>query len=135
MVRHLNIWACIKGGQRNQIVRDVSFSVAGGIKLAMVGRSGCGKTMTAMSILGLLPDNCRASGSILWNNKQILGLPAGKHRRLLGKEHVLIPQSGADFLNPSLTVRRQLTETLVRNGVPKKDHGDTMKRKIGRAHV
>lgn len=116
-VRHLNITAAMKGGAASDIVRDVSFSVSCGDKLAVVGGSGCGKTMTAMSILGLLPDNCRATGSILWNGKDLLSLPPKKRRKLLGVEHVLIPQSGADFLNPSLTVKRQMSEALARIGV------------------
>ncbi len=118
-VNELDIVADMKGGHRSAIVSKVSFSVAQGKRLAIVGRSGCGKTMTALSILGLLPENCHASGSVRWDGKELLSLPLRERRGLLGRAQVLIPQSGADFLNPSLTVRRQMGESLARNAVPK----------------
>ena len=117
IIKQLDIEASMKGGVKSRIVSGVSFSVKTGKRLAIVGQSGCGKTMTAMAILGLLPDNCAARGEILWAGQNVLGMDPKKRRCLLGREHVLIPQSGADFLNPSLTVRRQMTEVLARNGI------------------
>lgn len=119
-VSQLRISASLAGGAVEEIVHDLSFSVDCGKKLAVVGGSGCGKTMTAMAILGLLPDNCRAQGRILWEGRDLLPLSAKDRRALLGSELVLIPQSGADFLNPSLRVKRQMSEALARVGVPKK---------------
>lgn len=118
VVEKLHIEARLKGGVKAEIVHSSSFFVKKGTKLALVGRSGCGKTMTAMSILGLLPQNCAASGSVTWNGTELLSMPKADRRKLLGREFVLIPQSGADFLNPSLTVRRQMGEALARLGVP-----------------
>ena len=55
VVEKLHIEAQLKGGVKAEIVHSSSFFVKRGTKLALVGRSGCGKTMTAMSVLGLLP--------------------------------------------------------------------------------
>ena len=131
-VSNLNIVARLKGGARNQIVRNLSFNVASAEKLAIVGHSGCGKTMTAMAVLGLLPENCQASGSILWDGKELLSMTPKERRQLLGREHVLIPQSGADFLNPSLTIRHQMNEALARLGVRVKDRKEEMTRLLER---
>ena len=117
ILKQLNIEARMKGGERSRIVSDLSFAVESGKRLAIVGQSGCGKTMTAMAILGLLPENCNASGEVLWDGQNMLAIDTKKRRALLGRDHVLIPQSGADFLNPSLTVRRQMLESLGRNRV------------------
>lgn len=113
-VEKLNIEAKMKGGSTEVIVSDLSFTLERGKKLAIVGRSGCGKTMTAMAILGLLPDNCTAKGRVAWNGKELLALSDSERRKMRGLEHVLIPQSGADFLNPSLKIKTQLRESLKR---------------------
>lgn len=118
-VKHLHIVAAMKGREQSRIVSDLSFSIAQGEKLALVGQSGCGKTMTAMAILGLLPENCRAQGSILWKGQDLLTMQPKKRRALLGTEQVLIPQSGADFLNPALPVKQQMRESLSRNRIEK----------------
>lgn len=131
-VSHLNIEASLRGGKKNTVVSDMTFSAARGQRLAVVGRSGCGKTMTAMAVLGLLPENCRAAGSVRWNGAELLSMPPAKRRALLGSEQVLIPQSGADFLNPSLTVRRQMGEALARLGVPRRERPGRMEALLGR---
>lgn len=118
-VEKLNITAAMKGGESLPIVSELSFCVEKGQKLAIVGSSGCGKTMTAMSILGLLPENCRAQGKVLWEGKELLSLPAKERRLFRGRELVLIPQSGADFLNPVLKIKGQLRESQNRAGIPK----------------
>lgn len=116
-VTDLCITARLKGAKESRLINNLSFSVSCKSRLAVVGHSGCGKTMTALSILGLLPDNCHAKGSILWDGRQLLALTPLKHRALLGKELVLIPQSGSDFLNPSLTISHQMKEGLARIGI------------------
>ena len=116
-VEGLSITGEMKDGSKNRIIRSLSFAVDEGERLAIVGRSGCGKTMTAMAILGLLPDNCEMTGSIRLDGAELNGQRPARRRALLGRDMVLLPQSGADFLNPSLTVRRQMAECLKRNGV------------------
>lgn len=127
-VEQLHITARMKGGVKSTVVEEVSLSVEQGRRLAIVGRSGCGKTMTAMAILGLLPENCKESGCVRWNGQNMLAMSARQRRNLLGTELVLIPQSGADFLNPSLRVRRQFCEAMQRAGIPKGNQKETMYR-------
>lgn len=110
IVNQLAIEGIMKGQQTSRIVADVSFSIEKGKKLAMVGESGCGKTMTAMAILGLLPENCTAHGEIFWAHRDLLKLSKAERKKMLGSIHVWIPQSGADFLNPSLTIKYQMKE-------------------------
>lgn len=125
-VEQLHVTAAMRGGAKTAIVRGLSFSVERGEKLAIVGRSGCGKTMTAMAILGLLPDNCAAAGRICFEGQELLALGERQRRALRGVKQVLIPQSGADFLNPSLRVRTQMREALLRAGTPRKQMEETM---------
>ncbi len=120
-VEKLNITAAMSGGTALPIVQELCFSVEKGQKLAIVGSSGCGKTMTAMSILGLLPENCHAGGSIFWDGTELLSLPKRERRLFRGRELVLIPQSGADFLNPVLKIKKQLFESLRRAGLSKSE--------------
>ena len=99
------------------LVRDVSLSVGAGESLALIGETGSGKTMTALSLMGLLPGNVRQTGE----RAEFLGrpLPEGSAlRRLLGTKIVYIPQNGAECLNPSRTVARQLGDGLKKNRVP-----------------
>ncbi|MEA4972514.1 MAG: ABC transporter ATP-binding protein [Candidatus Metalachnospira sp.] len=137
-VKNLHIEASMRGNAKSTIVSNVSFEAEEGKRLALVGRSGCGKTMTAMAVLGLLPENCTADGNIEWNGVELLSLSKKERRALLGKEHVLIPQSGSDFLNPSLTVKRQMSEALSRVEIPKREQQKYMERileRVGFDHI
>ncbi|MBC3887878.1 ATP-binding cassette domain-containing protein [Acetobacterium paludosum] len=104
----------------HRIVNDLSFELEQGETLAIVGESGCGKTMTALSIFGLLPENCTASGTVTFDDCNLLSLREKELSRMRGIDFVLIPQSGADFLNPGLKVRTQIYETLKRTGIKDK---------------
>lgn len=132
--QNLTITAQMKGSERSTIVSGLSFSVPTGKKLAIVGGSGSGKTMSALAILGLLPENCTASGSVKLGGTDLLELSGKARRKLLGREMVLIPQSGADFLNPSRTVGYQFNENLAALGVAKaerKERALTLLRLVG----
>jgi len=120
-VDRLSVKAELKSGFK-QIVKELSFKIACGEQLGIVGESGCGKTMTAMAIFGLLPANCRAGGEVALNGKPLLSLSEKQMNEKRGREIVLIPQSGADFLNPSLRVRDHLYETLKRAGIKDKNN-------------
>ena len=133
-VKNLRVCARLSGGSESAIVSGLDFCIAPGQRLAIVGTSGCGKTMTALAILGLLPGNCRAEGSVRWEGEELLTLPRRKRRTLLGRSHVLIPQSGADFLNPVLSVRSQMNDALARNGIARaqrKTAAETLLRRVG----
>ncbi|WP_459986722.1 ABC transporter ATP-binding protein [Nocardioides sp. AN3] len=91
-------------------VHDVSIRVAPGETLGIVGESGCGKTMTAMAMLGLLPDQAAVTaGTISWKGHP---LDSREATRLRGRAIALIPQDAMTALNPLLTVERQISEVL-----------------------
>ena len=99
------------------LVENVAFSLAEGESLALIGETGSGKTMTALSIMRLLPPNVTQKGA----NMLYLGQPLPKGvnlRKLIGTQIVYIPQSGAESLNPSLTVARQMQDGMRKNGIP-----------------
>ena len=113
------ISAKLSRGER-VLLQDVSFSLSSGQRLAVIGETGSGKTMLALSILGLLPANVRMqSGCIEMDGA---ALPSGKQLQTLrGDKMVYIPQNGAEFLLPACTVRKQLYDSLKKLGLPRKD--------------
>ena len=112
------IFAKLSRGER-ALLRDVSFSLSSGERLAVIGETGSGKTMLALSILGLLPANVRVqSGCIQMDSA---ALPAGRRlQSLRGDKLVYIPQNGAEFLLPARTVRKQLYDSLKKLSLPRK---------------
>lgn len=112
------ISAKLSHGER-VLLQDVSFSLSSGERLAVIGETGSGKTMLALSVLGLLPANVRMqSGCIEMDGA---ALPSGKQLQTLrGDRLVYIPQNGAEFLLPARTVRKQLYDSLKKLGLPRK---------------
>jgi peptide/nickel transport system ATP-binding protein len=103
---------------RDGIVRAVdgiSFSVAPGETLAVVGESGCGKSVTSLSILRLIasPPGRIVSGRIRFQGRNLLELSERKMRAIRGNEISMIFQEPMTSLNPVLTIGRQITETLI----------------------
>ena len=112
------ISAKLSRGER-VLLHNVSFSLSSGERLAVIGETGSGKTMLALSILGLLPANVRMRDGCV----QLDGaaLPAGKQLQTLrGDRIVYIPQNGAEFLLPMRAVRKQLYDSLKKLGLPRK---------------
>ncbi|MBD5402129.1 ABC transporter ATP-binding protein [bacterium] len=96
-----------------QALYDVSFSLEKGKMLSVVGESGCGKTMTAMSILGLIPKTARIiSGEIYYNGENLLANSQKKMQQVRGGKIALIPQDPMTSLNPLYTVGDQLLEVI-----------------------
>ena len=92
---------------------DVSLSLKNGEIHALVGESGCGKTMTAMSIIKLLPKNAViTSGEVMYQNKNLLDLPNKEMQKIRGSEIALIPQDPMTSLNPLYTIGNQLAEVI-----------------------
>jgi oligopeptide/dipeptide ABC transporter ATP-binding protein len=97
------------------IVTDVSFSIAKGEAVALVGESGCGKSITASAIMGIAPDNAEIGGSIILNGTPISGLPPRERRKLCGRHMGFIFQEPMTALHPTLSIGRQMTDTLRHN--------------------
>ena len=97
------------------LVTGVSFALQPGRVLGLVGESGCGKTMTARSLLGLLPDGVTVSGgSILWQGRELAGLPEKELAALRGREIAMISQEPMVALDPMFSVAYQLTQPIRR---------------------
>jgi oligopeptide/dipeptide ABC transporter ATP-binding protein len=95
-------------------VRGVDFSLDEGRTLAIVGESGCGKSVTVQAIMGLVPSppGRVTAGSALFRGREILGLPVDQANRIRGREIAMIFQDPMTSLNPTMKVGRQITETL-----------------------
>ncbi|GJE43396.1 ABC transporter ATP-binding protein [Methylobacterium soli] len=101
-----------EGAAERAAVHGIGFSVAAGETLAIVGESGCGKSLTAFALLGLLPGNARARGRVRLEDHDILGLQGEAMRRLRGARIAMIFQEPMTALNPVLTVGAQIVEAI-----------------------
>ena len=94
-------------------VNDISFKVAPGEMMGIVGESGCGKSVTALALLGILPRAGRAvAGSAMFDGRDLLQLSDHELRRIRGKEIAMIFQDPMTSLNPVMTIGRQIIEPL-----------------------
>jgi oligopeptide transport system ATP-binding protein len=94
-------------------VNGISFDIAPGETLGIVGESGCGKSVTALSLLGILPRAGKVrSGSALFGGRDLLKLSDSEMRSVRGREIAMIFQDPMTSLNPVLTIGRQLRESL-----------------------
>ena len=98
-------------------VDGVSFSLQAGRTLGIVGESGCGKSVTALSIMGLVPQppGRVAGGSIMFDGADLVRLPASGMRELRGDRIAMIFQEPMTSLNPVLTVGEQIVEVILRH--------------------
>ena len=96
-----------------QAVRDVSFHVDKGETLCIVGESGCGKSITSLSVMRLLPSNGSIEGEILLNNEPLQSLSSEGMRKIRGNKMSMIFQEPMTALNPVLTIGYQLREPLM----------------------
>jgi oligopeptide/dipeptide ABC transporter ATP-binding protein len=98
----------------SRALRGVDLAVPAGEIHGLVGESGCGKTVTSTAVMGLLPvPPARIeSGSIVFDGRDLLGLPAEQRRQVRGREIAMVFQEPARYLNPSLRVGGQITEML-----------------------
>lgn len=102
------------------LVRHVRLRVCAAERLALIGETGSGKTMTALSIMRLLPENVYTAGERIRFCGKDLSSESGI-RILLGTEIVYIPQNGLEFLNPSRSVQKHLFDSLQKLGVPRQE--------------
>jgi peptide/nickel transport system ATP-binding protein len=102
-------------GERAEAVRGVSFDIPEHTVVALVGESGSGKSVTAMSILNLLPDNAERTGQVLWQGRDLLKATLPELQALRGREIACVFQDPMSSLNPVFTVGAQLAEPLIKH--------------------
>jgi oligopeptide/dipeptide ABC transporter ATP-binding protein len=109
--------AIVTGAMTGTVIDKVSFSVDAGHTTGLIGESGSGKTMTAMSVVGLLPASARTAGRVSWQSEDLLGAPPRRLRQVRGREIGVIFQDPLMALNPLQTVGRQVGEIMRRDGM------------------
>ncbi|BCW69094.1 dipeptide/oligopeptide/nickel ABC transporter permease/ATP-binding protein [Arthrobacter sp. NicSoilB8] len=103
------------------IVDNVSFSVREGETMGLVGESGCGKSITSLAIMGLLPKTAKISGSITFDGKELLDATTGNssakaYEGLRGQQIAMVYQDALSSLNPSMKIKDQLQQLTRRGG-------------------
>lgn len=121
-IKNYSMSFCLESGIFKAL-NNVSLNIEKQQMVALVGESGCGKSMTAMSILRLLPKNAVInSGEIIFDNQNLLEVKDSKMRDIRGARIALIPQDPMTSLNPLYTVGNQLFEVINKNNsISKKD--------------
>jgi len=94
------------------VLSGVSLAVGAGEALGIVGESGCGKSLTALAIMGLLPPSARAAGRVDFAQQPLLGLPESGRRSLRGDRMAMVFQDPMSALNPHLRIGTQMAEVL-----------------------
>jgi len=112
-VRDLHVQFVTRRGTINA-VNGISFDLEPGETLGIVGESGCGKSVSSLAILGILPKPVGrvTGGQVLFNDRDLLTMPRSHLRQLRGRDIAMIFQDPMTSLNPVLTIGRQLTEPL-----------------------
>jgi peptide/nickel transport system ATP-binding protein len=93
-------------------LRHVSFAIDRGDTVGLIGESGCGKSITALALMGLLPDGALVSGSIRLNGRELVGLDERALCQLRGRRMGMVFQEPMTALNPLHTIGRQIAEPL-----------------------
>jgi peptide/nickel transport system ATP-binding protein len=114
-IQHLDVTFATDGGDVHA-VRNVSLEVAPGEVLAIVGESGSGKTVTARTILGLLPETANIGGAVFLGADDVVSISASRMRELRGTRAAMIFQEPSTALNPVFTVGWQLAEGMRAHG-------------------
>ncbi|MBV7432945.1 dipeptide/oligopeptide/nickel ABC transporter permease/ATP-binding protein [Dermabacteraceae bacterium P13077] len=114
-VKNLSIAFPAAHGDVN-IVDNVSFTVREGETMGLVGESGCGKSITSMAVMGLLPKTARITGEILFDGKNLLEMGPKERNALRGHDMAMVYQDALSSLNPSMLIRTQLQQLINRGG-------------------
>lgn len=110
-----NLTVCFAGAPAN-VVDGVSFSVQRGKTLAIVGESGCGKSVTSMALMGLLPDTAKiAARTSALLDEALLGMPDERLLDVRGNRMAMIFQEPMTSLNPVFTIGEQIAESVIRH--------------------
>ena len=111
-IEDLHVWFDLEDGGELHAVQGVNLSLAPGERLGLVGESGCGKTTTALAIMGLLPPSASVAGRVLLDGEDILagGEPAMRPHRWV--DIAIVFQGAMNALNPVRTIGQQIVESL-----------------------
>ena len=104
------------GRHRRVAVDGVDLTMEPGERLGLIGESGSGKSVTALSIMGLLPGNAHVSGSVTWRGEELLGISDRKMSRLRGTSMAMVFQEPMTALDPTMKVGRQIGEVVALRG-------------------
>ena len=109
---------CIKFERHGNVnvVDHVSFKVRPGETMGLVGESGCGKSITALTIMGLIDPKAEITGEILYQGENLLEKSAEERRALLGHEMAMIYQDALSSLNPAMLIKAQMKQLTSRGG-------------------
>jgi peptide/nickel transport system ATP-binding protein len=111
-VRNLSLYIRRPDGSEVQILDDINLSIDRHQALGIIGESGSGKSMTALSILRLLPRNARLEGEVLFEGVDLLGVSGKRLRDIRGQQIAMIFQEPMTALDPTFTIGQQISEVL-----------------------
>lgn len=112
-IKDLVIFFGAQTKERLRIVDNISFDIKSSEVIGIVGESGCGKSLTAFSILGILPEKCFAEGQVIFKGKNLLSLEEANMEKIRGRDIGMIFQEPMTSLNPTLTIGYQISEVLL----------------------
>ncbi|OPY51560.1 MAG: Trehalose/maltose import ATP-binding protein MalK [Methanosaeta sp. PtaU1.Bin060] len=119
-INDLHVNFSTKAGQV-RVLSGFCLDIEKGSSICLVGESGCGKTIVALSIMRLLPENAQVSGEIQFKDRDLLILEKEEIRQIRGHEISMIFEQPASCLNPVFTVGDQIAESVRANGLCKKN--------------
>ncbi|WP_082555249.1 ABC transporter ATP-binding protein [Devosia sp. Root635] len=109
-------------GREAEVVSSISYEIGAGEALGVVGESGCGKTMTSLALMGLLPPAAQVDGAIWFDGRDLTKLSARAWRSHRGRDAAMVFQEPMTAMNPVMRVGDQIAEVLVRHeGMSKRD--------------
>lgn len=111
-VKDLNVSFPLGGGERSTVVTGLSYEIGAGETLGVVGESGCGKTMTSLSLMGLVPGRGQTTGEIRLNGRNLVNQTPREWQQMRGRDIAMIFQEPMTAMNPVMTVGRQIAEVL-----------------------
>ncbi|MBL4762802.1 MAG: ABC transporter ATP-binding protein [Gammaproteobacteria bacterium] len=115
-VRNLKVgFGSLNGASHTPILDGLNFDIYRGETFALLGESGCGKSMTALSLMGLLPEGGQASGAVQFDGIALFELPEVGLRRLRGQKMAMIFQEPMTSLNPVLSIGEQIIESVIQH--------------------
>lgn len=104
---------------RSNALDQISLQIGRGERIGLIGESGSGKSVTALAVMGLLADDAKLSGSIRWQDRELLGMHDAQYSRLRGEQMSMVFQEPMTALDPTMRTGRQVAEVLrLHEGAP-----------------